>query len=239
MMKIQTSLAAARVALREHSDKSDAEFLRRYFKSGPGQYGEGDRFIGVRVPATRRVARRFRALSLPEALVLLRSAIHEERLLALIILTEKYRGGTPSEQAGIYREYLNHTRFINNWDLVDISAERIVGAYLRERPRRPLYRLARSGLLWERRIAVMSTFHFIRNGEFAETLKLAGMLLEDPEDLIHKAAGWMLREVGKRDREVEESFLREHYRRMPRTMLRYAIEKFPEDLRRRYLRGTI
>ncbi len=239
MKKNQTSLEAALAALREHADKSDAEFLRRYFKTGPGQYGEGDRFIGVRVPATRRVARRFRDLSLPETLELLRSAIHEERFLALIILTEKYRGSTPEEQGEIYREYLNHTRFINNWDLVDTSADRIVGAHLSGRSRRPLYRLARSGLLWERRIAVMATFHFIRNGEFAETVKIAGMLLDDPEDLIHKAAGWMLREVGKRDRDVEESFLREHYRRMPRTMLRYAIEKFPEDLRRRYLRGTI
>jgi len=238
-MKNQTSLEAARDALRGYADKSDAEFLRRYFKTGPGQYGEGDRFIGVRVPATRRVARRFCNLPLAETLVLLRSAIHEERLLALIILTEQYLRGAPEEQEEIYREYLNHTRFINNWDLVDTSAERIVGAHLRERSRRPLYRLARSKLLWERRIAVMATFHFIRNGEFGETVKIAGMLLADPEDLIHKAAGWMLREVGKRDRDVEESFLREHYRRMPRTMLRYAIEKFPEDLRRRYLRGTI
>ncbi len=239
MMTSETSLEAVRTALREYADKSDAEFLQRYFKTGPGEYGKGDRFIGVRVPATRRVARRYRDLPLAETLVLLRSAIHEERLLALIILTEKFRRGTPGEQLEIYREYLNHTRFINNWDLVDTSADRIVGAYLRDRSRRPLYRLARSDLLWERRIAVMATFHFIRNDEFAETLKIAGMLLDDPEDLIHKAAGWMLREVGKRDRDVEESFLREHYRRMPRTMLRYAIEKFPGDLRRQYLRGTI
>ncbi len=238
-MTSKTSLDAVRAALREYADKSDAEFLRRYFKTGPGEYGEGDRFIGVRVPSARRVARRFRHLPLAEALVLLGSAIHEERLLALIILTEKFRRGTPGEQSEIYREYLNRTRSINNWDLVDASADRIVGAYLQERSRRPLYGLARSELLWERRIAVMATFHFIKNGEFAETLKIAGMLLADTEDLIHKAAGWMLREIGKRDRKAEESFLRENYRRMPRAMLRYAIEKFPEDLRQRYLRGTI
>ncbi len=238
-MTSSTSLNAVRTALRESADKSDAEFLRRYFKTAPGQYGEGDRFIGVRVPAIRRVARRFRNLPLSGTLVLLKSAIHEERFLALVILTEKFRRGAPDEQSEIYREYLGHTRFINNWDLVDTSADRIVGAYLRDRSRRPLYGLARSELLWERRIAVMTTFHFIKNGEFEETLKIAGMLLADPEDLIHKAAGWMLREVGKRDRAVEESFLRKHYRRMPRTMLRYAIEKFPENLRQQYLRGTI
>jgi 3-methyladenine DNA glycosylase AlkD len=239
MMTSSTSLNAVRTALRESADKSDAEFLRRYFKTAPGQYGEGDRFIGVRVPEIRRVARRFHNLPLSGTLVLLKSEIHEERFLALVILTEKFRRGTPDEQSEIYREYLGHTRFINNWDLVDTSADRIVGAYLRDRSRRPLYGLARSELLWERRIAVMATFHFIKNGEFAETLKIAGMLLADREDLIHKAAGWMLREVGKRDRNVEESFLREHYRRMPRTMLRYAIEKFPENLRQQYLRGTI
>ncbi|MDP8236608.1 MAG: DNA alkylation repair protein [Candidatus Erginobacter occultus] len=239
MMTSGDSLNAIRAALRESEDTSDADFLRRYFKTAPGEYGEGDRFIGVRVPEVRRVARRFRNLSLSKTLVLLKSEIHEERFLALVILTEKFRRGAPDEQSEIYREYLNHTRFINNWDLVDASADRIVGAYLRARSRRPLYGLARSELLWERRIAVMATFHFIKNGEFEETLKIAGMLLADREDLIHKAVGWMLREVGKRDRDLEELFLRERYRRMPRTMLRYAIEKFPENLRQQYLRGAI
>ena len=170
---------------------------------------------------------------------MLYSTFHEERLLSLIIFTQKYQKGTPDEQTEIYRIYLNHTRHINNWDLVDTSAEHIVGAYLRKRSRKPLYDLALSKDLWERRISIMSTFHFIKNDEFDEALKIAGMLIADTEDLIHKAVGWMLREVGKRDRNAEELFLRKHYQCMPRTMLRYAIEKFPEDLRQQYLRGTI
>lgn len=232
-------LKSARAALREEADESKAEFLQRYFKTGPGEYGEGDRFIGVRVPVTRGIAKRYRELSLGDTLILLKSEIHEERFLALVILTEKYRRGAVDEQAEIYREYLRHSNFINNWDLVDMSADKIVGAYLENRSRAPLYALTRSEQLWERRIAIMATFHYIRNGEFDETLKIAGMLLADSEDLIHKAVGWMLREVGKRDRNVEEYFLKKHYRQMPRTMLRYALEKFPEDLRRQYLAGTI
>lgn len=234
-----TEIETARISLREHSDQSQAGVLQRFFKTGPGEYGEGDRFLGVRVPAIRRIARKCRNLALTDTLTLLQSAIHEERLLALIILTQKYQKGTPGEQAEIYREYLNNTQYINNWDLVDTSAEHIVGAFLKNRPRKPLYELTQSGCLWERRIAIMATFHFIKNDEFKETLKIAEMLVADPEDLIHKAAGWMLREIGKRDQSVEEAFLRKHYRRMPRTMLRYAIEKFPEDVRQQYLKGTI
>lgn len=239
MAKNKILLEGARAALREEADESKAGFLRQYFKTGPGEYGEGDRFIGVRVPVTRSIAKRYRELSLGDTLTLLKSEIHEERFLALVILTEKYRRGTVDEQSEIYREYRRHTNFINNWDLVDMSADKIVGAYLENRSRAPLYASAGSELLWERRIAIMATFHFIRNSEFAETLKIVGMLLADSEDLIHKAVGWMLREVGKRDRKVGESFLKKHYRRMPRTMLRYAIEKFPEDLRRQYLDGAI
>lgn len=232
-------IEAARSELRENSDKSRAETLQHFFKTGPGEYGEGDQFLGVRVPETRRVAQRYRALPLNDTLALLQSPIHEERLLALIILTKKYRKGTPDEQSAIYREYLKNTRYINNWDLVDTSAENIAGAYLYKRSRNQLYVLARSENLWERRIAIMSTFYFIKNDEFEETLKIAEILAADAEDLIHKAVGWMLREVGKRDRNAEESFLKQHYRCMPRTMLRYAIEKFPEDVRQQYLKGTI
>jgi len=232
-------IEAVRAALRKCSDKSHAEVLQRYFKTGPGEYGEGDQFIGVRVPAMRSVARRYRDLSLTDTLTLLQSAIHEERFLALVILKQKYRKGSLGEQSEIYEKYLDNTQYINNWDLVDTSAEHIVGAYLSNRSRRPLYDLARSHCLWERRIAIMATFHFIRNDEFDETLKLAGMLVTDTEDLIHKAVGWMLREIGKRGRSVEESFLNKYYQRMPRTMLRYAIEKFPEDVRQQYLKGTI
>jgi len=228
-----------RAALREFADESDAITLQRFFKTGPGEYGEGDKFIGVRVPATRRVAREYRNLPMADVLTLLQSDIHEERLLALIILTQKYQKGTPAEQAVIYRTYLEQTRHINNWDLVDASAEHIVGAYLISRSRKPLHTLARSQSIWERRIAIMSTFHFIKNNEFDETLKIAAKLVSDTNDLIHKAVGWMLREVGKRDRNKEEIFLMKHYRNMPRTMLRYAIEKFPEEIRQQYMKGTL
>ncbi|NCC60890.1 MAG: DNA alkylation repair protein [Verrucomicrobiae bacterium] len=228
-----------RASLQEFADESDAITLQRFFKTGPGEYGEGDRFLGVRVPAIRRVARKYQNVSTTDVQTLIQSDIHEERLLALIILTQKYQKVTPDEQAEIYRIYLNHTRYINNWDLVDASAEHIVGAYLENKSRKPLYDLSHSESIWERRIAIMSTFHFIKNDEFDETLKIADMLISDTEDLIHKAVGWMLREVGKRDRSTEETFLRKHYRNMPRTMLRYAIEKFPEDIRQQYLKGTM
>ena len=232
-------LKEIRTALREYANESDAMVLQRFFKTGPGEYGEGDRFLGVRVPATRRVARKYRDLPLADALTLLHSSVHEERLLALIVITQKYQKGTPVEQAEIYNIYLDHTPDINNWDLVDTSAEHIVGAYLKSRSREPIHALARSESIWERRIAIMSTFHFIKNYEFDETLKIAEILVSDTEDLIHKAVGWMLREVGKRDRNTEETFLVKHYRNMPRTMLRYAIKKFPEDIRQQYLKGTM
>jgi 3-methyladenine DNA glycosylase AlkD len=238
MKKNKTMIESARAELRASANKADAAVLQRFFKTGPGEYGEGDRFLGVRVPATRRVARKYRNLPMIDTLKLLRSPIHEERLLALIILTHKYRKGAPDEQAAIYTAYLNNTRHINNWDLVDISAGHIVGAYLDNGSRRPLYQLARSNSLWERRIAVIATFYFIKKDQFDETLKIARILTDDSEDLIHKAVGWMLREIGKRDQDLEESFLKKHHQRMPRTMLRYAIEKFPEDLRQRYLKRS-
>lgn len=232
-------LKAIRSELRKYSNESDAKNLQRFFKTGPGEYGEGDRFIGVRVPSIRRIARKYVNLSHTDLQNLLRSEIHEERLLALIILVEKYRRGTVGERAQIYKLYLSNTAYINNWDLVDTSAEHIVGAYLNDRSREPLYELALSESLWERRIAMMSTFHFIKKGEFSETLKIAEILVNDSEDLIHKATGWMLRETGKRDQSIEEAFLKKYYQRMPRTMLRYAIEKFPESLRQQYLKGII
>ena len=170
---------------------------------------------------------------------MLQSSIHEARLLALVILVRAYTQGDASLQKQIFNLYLQNTRFINNWDLVDASAEYIVGSHLRHRSRSPLHALAVSNLLWDRRISIMATFHYIKYGEFAETLRIAELLLRDPEDLIHKAVGWMLREIGKRDHLKEEEFLKAHYKTMPRTMLRYAIEKFPERLRQQYLRGEI
>jgi len=234
-----TQAEAAREDLRQYADTTDALHLQRFFKTGPGEYGAGDRFLGVRVPAIRRVAREHRDLILGDAMDLLHSPFHEERLLSLLILAKQFGKATPDDQRDIYRLYLGHTYRINNWDLVDASAEHIVGAYLLNRSRRPLYQLAKSPLLWDRRIAIMATFHFIKRGDFAETLALAEKLLADKEDLIHKAVGWMLREVGNRDLETERAFLNRHYRNMPRTMLRYAIEKFPEPMRQAYLKGTV
>jgi 3-methyladenine DNA glycosylase AlkD len=193
----------------------------------------------VTVPELRQLAAHYQAITLGEVTQLLRSAIHEERMLALFILVGAYARGDKDTKEKIYQLYLKNTRYVNNWDLVDESAEHIVGAFLKNKSKRPLYLLARSKDLWERRIAIMATFHFIKQGEFAETLKIARQLLADKEDLIHKAAGWMLREVGKRSLQSEEQFLKEHYKEMPRTMLRYAIERFPEAKRQRYLKGTI
>jgi 3-methyladenine DNA glycosylase AlkD len=229
---IQSQLAAL-------SNPEDAQFLQGFFKTGPGQYGAGDRFRGIRVPELRKLARAHQDISLTDAERLLHSAYHEDRLLALLILVGQFAEGDEATRADIYARYLSHTRWINNWDLVDASAPYIVRAYLSDRSPAPLYQLARSRSLWERRIAVLATFHFIRRGRFDETLAIAEMLLPDREDLIHKAVGWMLREVGKRDLSREEAFLRAHCRQMPRTMLRYAIEKFPQDKRRRYLNGTV
>jgi 3-methyladenine DNA glycosylase AlkD len=220
-------------------DPQRAKVLQRFFKTGPGEYGEGDVFLGIRVPEIRKLAREYQTLDLPEAVHLLQSSIHEARLLALVILVRAYQHGDASLRQRIYDLYLQNTRFINSWDLVDLSAEHIVGRHLRGTNKAPVRTLAGSDLLWERRIAVLATFHYIKLGDFSETLHIARLMLDDPEDLIHKAVGWMLREIGKRDRTAEEEFLKKHYRSMPRTMLRYAIERFPEDLRRSYLKGEM
>ena len=206
-----------------------------FFKTGPGEYGEGDVFVGVRVPAIRKVAKEFQSLPLSEVVRLLHSKIHEERLAALVILVLQAAQGNGETRTQVYDLYLANTKYINNWDLVDLSAPQLVGRYLEARSRRPLYRLATSSWLWDRRISILATFHFIRQGDFGDTFTIAEMLLADKEDLIHKAVGWMLREVGKRDQAVLESFLDKHCPIMPRTMLRYAIEKFPDKKRQGYL----
>lgn len=221
------------------ADPADAANLARFFQTGPGGYAEGDRFRGIRVPALRRLAKQARTLALPDVTQLLTSAYHEDRLLALLILVDQYRRSDAVQRAAIYRLYLGHTAYINNWDLVDSSAGHIVGAHLYPDLLPVLESLAASERLWERRIAIMATFYAIQQGRFDATLALAARLRDDPHDLIHKAVGWMLREVGNRDRAAEEAFLQQHYRHMPRTMLRYAIEKFPEARRQAYLRGEI
>lgn len=222
--------------LRDFADPRHAVNLLRFFKTGPGQYGEGDQFLGLRVPQIRQVVREFRELELAEAIELLRSKWHEARLLALLIMVERYKRGDERQRREIYRQYLRHTARINNWDLVDASAPHLVGAHLLERSRAPLTKLARSRSLWERRIAMIATQHFIRNGEVDETLRIAALLVNDGHDLIHKAVGWMLRESGDRDLVALRSFLGEHAATMPRTMLRYAIEHLPSAERLRWRR---
>ena len=239
-MKIESgtiTLDGLRQRLHRLASPADAKFLQRYFKTAPGEYGAGDKFIGIRVPVLRKLAREFRSLPPPAAAKLLQSPIHEERLLALLILTDAYDRAGESRRTAIYRLYLKNLARVNNWDLVDCSAPRIVGRHLKERPRKILFRLARSKTLWNRRVAVLATFYFIRQDDFGDSLRLAELLLDDEHDLIHKAVGWMLREMGKRDVAELKRFLRNHAARMPRTMLRYAIEKLPERERQSYLQS--
>jgi len=232
-MKIQKNL-------RTLASKKKAEILSRFFKTGPGQYGEGDVFLGITVPQIRKTAKIFGDLELPQVKKLLRSKYHEERMAALLILVAQFKKGDDKVKKRVFDIYLSNTRHINNWDLIDLTAEHIIGKYLEDKPKILLYKLARSKSLWERRIAMLSTFTYIKAGRCEETLKIAQILLNDGHDLIHKAVGWMLREVGKRcSMQEEEAFLKKNYKTMPRTMLRYAIERFPEKTRLRYLKGQI
>ncbi|MFH0839030.1 MAG: DNA alkylation repair protein [Candidatus Omnitrophota bacterium] len=226
--------------LKKYADKEKAKTLQKFFKTGPGEYAEGDIFLGIQVPVLRKLAKKYSDLNIPEVVMLLKSRFHEERLFALLVLMLRYaKSSTGQNKKTIYTLYLAHSTYINNWDLVDLSAAHIVGAFLEHRSKNVLYRLAKSESMWQRRIAIISTFHFIKHGRFNETLKIARLLIKDREDLIHKAVGWMLREVGKRDINVETEFLRTHYNDMPRTMLRYAIERFPANKRKAFLRGLI
>lgn len=223
--------------LRALGDSVIAEHSGRFFKTGPGEYGEGDRFLGIRMPVIRKQVVRFQHTPLEEVLLLLHSPMHEERMCALLLMVRQFeKGETPARRA-IYEAYLSHTKLINNWDLVDCSALQIVGGWLFDRDRSKLEELLVSDLLWERRIAIIATFYFIRRNDLDDTFRFSEQLLSDQEDLMHKATGWMLREAGKRDEERLKSFIRVHYDSMPRTMLRYAIEKLPEEERKRYLRG--
>ncbi len=222
--------------LKKLANPEKASILQRFFKTGKGEYGEGDVFLGITVPEQRKIAKKYSELPLKETRKLLSGKIHEHRLTALLILVIKYKKADDTDKKKISHFYIKNFKHINNWDLVDLSSEKILGDYLLEKDKSLLYRLAKSKNLWERRIAVITTFAFIRNNRFNDTLKISGLLLNDRHDLIHKAVGWMLREIGKRDQEVEEKFLKKHYRKMPRTMLRYAIEKFDEKKRQFYLK---
>jgi 3-methyladenine DNA glycosylase AlkD len=234
-------MTAARVKalLKASADPDKAAFFPKFFKTGPGQYGEGDRFLGVSVPQCRAIAKQARGMELAEVSKLMSSPIHEEREVALFVLVDAFnRAASENERAEVYRFYVRYRARVNSWDLVDGSAPTIVGGYLEDKNRKPLYRWAKSTDLWERRIAMLATFHFIKKKDFKDALAIAKLLRDDEHDLIHKAVGWMLREVGNRDLALQERFLKTHYKKMPRTMLRYAIEKFPEKKRQAYLKGA-
>jgi 3-methyladenine DNA glycosylase AlkD len=225
----------ARTTLKGLASPEAAARATRFFKTGPGQYAEGDTFIGVTVPTLRTVARELRALPLGEVRSLLHTPVHEERHVALLILVLRVAKGDAAHRKQVSEFHLGNTHFTNNRDLVDCSAPQVVGGYLMTGPKEPLYTLAKSKSLWEQRIAIVATQHFVRHGRFAETLAVSELLLGDTEDLIHKATGWTLREVGKKDRAVLEGFLDRHATAVPRTTLRYAIERFPPERRWAYL----
>lgn len=225
----------------QEGDKNKAVLLGRFFKTGKGQYAEGDIFLGLTVPQSRIIVKKYRELPLADVVSLLQSKIHEERLIALLIMVYQFEHGDVLARKKVFDTYLANTKHINNWDLVDLSAPRVIGAYLLDKDRKVLFHLAQSTDLWEKRISILATFAFIvLQKEFRDTFGIAEILLHDKHDLIHKAVGWMLREVGKRvSQEAEEAFLKTRYKTMPRTMLRYAIERFEEGKRKKYLAGAI
>jgi 3-methyladenine DNA glycosylase AlkD len=225
--------------LKKRASGEKAKNLIRFFKTGKGDYGEGDKFIGLTNPQVREVVKRYVNISVNELDPLIKSEIHEFRLTALLILVSQYKKGDKSKKKKIFDFYLENIKSVNNWDLVDLTAPHIIGAYLFDKNRDLLYDFAKTDNLWLKRIAIISTFYFIRKNEFRDTLSISEILLNDKRDLINKAVGWMLREIGKRDLKTEENFLIKRYKYMPRTMLRYAIEKFPEDKRQKYLKGEI
>jgi 3-methyladenine DNA glycosylase AlkD len=233
------SLIEIKKEIKKNADPQKAVLLQRFFKTAPGEYGAGDIFLGIMVPVQRSIAKKYKDLPLKDIKDLLNSDIHEERLIALFILVEQYKKGDEQKKEDIFTFYHLHRKRINNWDLVDLTAHIISGSYLMDKDKSLLYKLAESKNIWDRRIAIMSTFYFIKNNVFDDALCLAQKLLNDKHDLIHKAVGWMLREIGNRDMNTEEGFLEKNYKKMPRTMLRYAIEKFPENKRLAYLKGNI
>jgi 3-methyladenine DNA glycosylase AlkD len=231
------SLVKLRKELESLADKKQTTNLQRFFKTGPGEYGEGDVFLGLKVPVQRQVAKKHKELSLADIQQLLSSKIHEHRLIALLILMQKFDTAEENAKKKIFELYLKNTANINNWDLIDLSAPNIIGAYLLDKPRDILYKLAKSSSIWEKRIAMLATFEFIAEGETKDALAIAEILVNDKHDLIQKAVGWMLRELGKRvSQDEEEKFLRKYYKTMPRTALRYAIERFDEKKKDFYMR---
>ena len=225
--------------LQKYADPEKAKHSTRFFRAGPGEYGEGDEFLGIKVPLQRKVAKKFRDMELNEVAKLLHNKYHEVRLTAAYLLVYKVEKGDRQTLEEVVQCYLKNLEGINNWDLVDSSCHKILGPYFEDKERDLLYDFARSEDLWKKRIAMITCYHFIRNENFEDALNIAEILVNDDHDLIHKAVGWMLREIGNRDLAAEESFLKKYYQTMPRTMLRYAIEKFDEPLRLKYLHGEV
>ena len=222
--------------IKKSANPQKVKILQKFFKTGNGQYGEGDIFIGLMVPESRKISKKYLNLTFKEISILLSSRIHEERLICLLILVDKFKKATQNEQEKIFHFYIKHAKKVNNWDLVDLSAPNILGTYLLgTQDRQVLYKLARSDNIWKKRISIIATLTFIRNAQFDDTLRLAEILIFDNNDLIHKAVGWMLREVGKRDEILLEQFLEKYCKVMPRTTLRYAIEKFSKQKRKNFL----
>ncbi|MFT4303875.1 MAG: DNA alkylation repair protein [Candidatus Woesearchaeota archaeon] len=239
-MNINKTIKAERI-IKELKLKSNLErknILQRFFKTGKGEYGEGDIFLGVTVPEIRKIAKKYSSISFIEINKILKTRIHEQRLVALLILVEKYDKSNQKQKEIIFNFYIKNTKYINNWDLIDVTAPKIIGDYIfhNSNKKRILYEFAKSNNLWKKRISIISTYYFIKNQRYNETLIISKILLFDKHDLIHKAVGWMLREVGKQEQKILEIFLKEYFHNMPRTMLRYAIEKFPEKKQKYYLR---
>jgi len=228
-----------RKELLKHKNKVQAQNLSRFFKTGVGEYGAGDKFLGIKVPVLRSLAKQFIELSFSDVQTMLKSVYHEERLLGAFILVYKFKRADEKEKTQIYKLYLKNWSGLNNWDIIDTTTPNIIGEYLADKDKKIICEFARSNNLWKKRISILATFSFIKRHEFEDSLKISEILIKDKHDLIHKAVGWMLREVGKRDLPLEETFLRKWYKMMPRTMLRYAIEKFPENKRQKYLTGLI
>jgi len=233
------SLIEIKKEIEKSADPEKARILQGFFKTGKGEYGEGDIFRGIKVPIERQIAKKYPSLSLKDIQSLLESKYHEERMIALLILIFKYSKSSDYNKAEIFNFYIKNTKYINNWDLVDLSCHKIIGDYLLKKDRSILYKLVKSNSLWEKRISIISTFAFIKHDDFADSLRLAEILLNDKHDLIHKAVGWTLREIGKKDISVLENFLKQHYKVMPRTALRYSIERLPEKQRKAYLNGEV
>jgi 3-methyladenine DNA glycosylase AlkD len=230
----------ARKEIRTLANKEIAQHSLRFFKTDKGEYGHGDFFLGVRAPQIRLIAKKHIDISITDMKTLIQSKYHEERFLGLIILVNKYAKTKDKKNRNqLYKIYVSSFKYINNWNLVDVTCPHVTGKHLIDKDRTILYKWAKSEDLWTKRIAMVSTFSFIRKNDLEDTFKIAEILLHDEHDLIHKAVGWMLREAGKRDIKKEETFLKKYYKTMPRTMLRYSIEKFPETKRQKYLKGTI